>query len=88
MFHGLSRVETPSAAVRHDPTAISILRLPAVKARVSLSRSCIYDKLDPKSRRHDATFPKPVKLGRRAVGWVESEIQQWIEQRILASRTT
>lgn len=30
--------------------------------------------------------PKPVSLGGRAVGWIESEIQQWLEQRIAASR--
>lgn len=58
----------------------SILRLPAVKARTGLSRSTIY------LRVAEGTFPKPVSLGGRAVGWVESEIQQWLEQQIEASR--
>lgn len=57
-----------------------ILRLPAVKASTGLSRSTIY------LRVAKGTFPKPVSLGERAVGWVESEIQQWLEQRIEASR--
>ena len=27
----------------------------------------------------EGTFPKPVSLGGRAVGWIESEVQQWLE---------
>lgn len=60
--------------------ATSILRLPTVKARTGLSRSTIYLRVS------QGTFPKPVCLGGRAVGWVESEVQQWLEQRIEASR--
>ena len=58
----------------------TILRLPAVKVRTGLSRSTIYLRVS------EGTFPKPVSLGGRAVGWVESEVQQWLEQRIEASR--
>lgn len=60
--------------------ATAILRLPAVKARTGLSRSTIY------LRVAEGTFPTPVRLGGRAVGWIESEIQQWLELRIEASR--
>jgi len=60
----------------------SILRLPAVKARTGLSRSTVYLRVS------EGTFPKPVSLGGRAVGWVESEIQQWLEQQIESSRKT
>jgi len=60
----------------------TILRLPAVKARTGLSRSTIY------LRVAESTFPKPVSLGGRAVGWVESEIQQWLEHQIETSRKT
>ena len=60
--------------------ATSILRLPAVKARTGLSRSTIYLRVS------EGTFHKSVSLGSRAVGWIESEIQQWLEQRIEASR--
>jgi len=58
----------------------TILRLPAVKTSTGLSRSTIY------LRVAEGTFPKPVSLGGRAVGWIESEIQQWLEHRIAASR--
>ena len=58
----------------------SILRLPAVKANTGLSRSTIY------LRVAQGTFPRPVSLGARAVGWVEAEIQEWLQRRIEASR--
>ena len=60
--------------------ATAILRLPVVKARTGLSRSTIYLRVS------EGEFPKPVSLGGRAVGWIESEIQQWLERRIEASR--
>lgn len=58
----------------------TILRLPAVKTSTGLSRSTIY------LRVAKGTFPKPVNLGSRAVGWLEAEIQDWLRQRIEASR--
>lgn len=58
----------------------SILRLPAVKACTGLSRSTIYLRVS------EGAFPKPVSLGGRAVGWLESEIQDWLQRRIDASR--
>lgn len=58
----------------------TILRLPAVKATTGLSRSTIY------SRVSERTFPKPVGLGGRAVGWLEAEIQEWLQRRIETSR--
>ena len=58
----------------------TILRLPAVKARTGLSRSSIYLRI----ARGD--FPKPVSLGGRAVGWIESEIQAWLQQQIDTTR--
>ena len=60
----------------------SILRLPAAKAATDLSRSTIY------TRMAAGTFPKPIPLGERAVGWVSSEINAWIQQRIAESRKT
>jgi len=62
--------------------AHTILRLPAVKASTGLSRSTIY------LRVAEGTFPKPVSLGGRAVGWVESDVQDWLQRRIDASRAT
>ncbi len=58
----------------------TILRLPAVLKRTGLSSSTTYLKISRKE------FPSPVSLGDRAVGWIESEVDQWIEDRIAASR--
>ena len=57
-----------------------VLRLPAVKASTGLSRSTIYLRVAA------GTFPKQVLLGGRAVGWLEAEIQDWLQQRIDSSR--
>jgi len=58
----------------------SILRLPAVKARTGLSRSTIYLRISKNE------FPAPISLGGRAVGWVDSEINNWLSEKIEASR--
>ena len=57
-----------------------VLRLPRVQARTGLSQSTIY------ARVANGTFPKPVRLGPRAVGWIESEVDEWIREQIAASR--
>lgn len=49
-----------------------------------LSRSTIYDKMNPKSPRYDKDFPKPVKLSLNAVGWFEQDIHTWLKTRSLA----
>lgn len=60
----------------------SILRLPAVKARVGLGRSTIYLLVS------EGAFPPPVRLGLRAVGWVEAEVENWLASRVEISRST
>ncbi len=60
----------------------TILRLPAVKSSTGLSRSTIYLWVS------EGSFPRPASLGGRAVGWLEAEIQEWLERRIAASRKT
>lgn len=60
--------------------ALAILRRKQVEARTGLSRSTIY------ARMADGTFPKPVSLGPRAVGWVESEITDWLTGQVQQSR--
>lgn len=57
-----------------------ILRLPTVKLRTGLSRSTIY------LRMSEGCFPLPISLGGRAVGWIESEVNDWIDQQIDTSR--
>ncbi len=53
-----------------------ILRLPQVLSLTGLSRSTIYLQIS------EDRFPRPIPLGPRAVGWLESEINNWLDQHI------
>ena len=59
-----------------------VLRLPRVQARTGLARSTIYVRVA------DGSFPQPIRLGARAVGWIESEVDAWIREQIAASRSS
>ena len=54
------------------------IRLNDVKEMTGLSRSSIYQFISRGS------FPEQVKLGERAVGWTEHEVQEWMNSRISA----
>lgn len=69
-------------------TSKRILRIKQLSEIIGLARSTIYDYLDPRSPRHDPTFPKPIKLGTSAVGWLETEINQWIGLKIAMRSST
>ena len=53
-----------------------VLRRKAVEAKTGHSTSTIYEKMAA------GVFPRPIKLGARAVGWLEEEIESYIERRI------
>jgi prophage regulatory protein len=53
-----------------------VLRRKAVETKTGHSTSTIYEKMAA------GEFPRPVKLGVRAVGWLEDEIDAYIDQRI------
>lgn len=55
----------------------TLLKLPEVLKRTRRGRTAIYT---------DPTFPKPIKVGTRSVAWIEREVDEWISQRIAASR--
>jgi prophage regulatory protein len=57
-----------------------IIRLPAVKDKTGLSRSSIY------LRMSKGEFPDSISLGSRAIGWLEGDINLWLEQCIAASK--
>jgi prophage regulatory protein len=52
-----------------------ILRLAQVKERTGLSRTTLYTLIK------EGKFAAPVPLGARAVGWLSSEVDAWIESR-------
>lgn len=59
-----------------------LLRRGEVERRTGLSRSTIYEVIST------GAFPAPVRIGKRAVAWRESDVTQWIESRSVASRKT
>lgn len=58
----------------------TVLRLPAVIARCGLCGSSIY------ARIQSGEFPRPIRIGKRAVGWLESEVESWLAEKVKASR--
>jgi prophage regulatory protein len=55
-----------------------ILRLNQVKAKTGLCRSSIYSFIKA------GTFPERVPLGVRSVGWIDREVDLWIQSRLAA----
>jgi prophage regulatory protein len=64
----------------HTAPPQRLIRLRQVMARTGLSRSTIYEHIS------QGKFPKQISLGPQSVGWVEGEIDGWINSRIQASR--
>ena len=61
-----------------------MLSLKQVEDCIGLSSSTIYDMLDKRSNRYDPTFLVQVKISKGRVAWVESEVAEWIENKIAA----
>lgn len=57
-----------------------VKRLNGVKSMVGLSRSTIYALMVA------GKFPKSISLGERSVGWLESDIDAWIDSKVAASK--
>jgi prophage regulatory protein len=74
--HTSTATSAPAATTPHQ----RILRLREVCALTGLGRSFIYQ-LQAEGR-----FPQRIKLGARAVGWLEDEVQRWMADRISESR--
>jgi len=55
---------------------VKLLRRAAVLERTGLPRSSLYDEMAR------GTFPRPVNISDRAVGWIEDEIDSWLAARI------
>lgn len=53
-----------------------VLRLPAVIERTGLSRSAIYRGVN------EGSFPEPINISERAVGWLTDEVDAFIDRRV------
>lgn len=54
----------------------SLIRIQQVEAKTGYSRPTIYKKMKA------GEFPKQIPLGERAVAWLESEVDDWVDSRI------
>lgn len=66
--------------------SLRILRRKQVLERLNISNATFYDWLNPTSPRHDSDLPKQIRLGANTVGWLEHEIDAYIERRAALSR--
>jgi len=55
---------------------MKVIRLTQVIETTGLGRSTIYKYIA------EGKFPIPLQLSERCVGWLESEVQQWIQSRL------
>jgi prophage regulatory protein len=60
----------------------SILRMKAMTSVTGLSKASIYNRISKSSKYYDDAFPKPIKLGQgRAIGFIETEVNAWINSK-------
>ncbi|ARL07628.1 helix-turn-helix transcriptional regulator [Burkholderia pseudomallei] len=62
-------------------TANRVVRLRPLTERIGLSKSEIYRQIQA------GTFPRPIPLGARAVGWLERDVEAWLAARANRSQT-
>ena len=58
----------------------TVIKLPEVLQIVKCSKAKVYSEMKK------GNFPKPIKLGDRAVAWVMDDVTEWLEQRIKQSK--
>jgi prophage regulatory protein len=76
----VTNINSKQNSNNQPPVKPRILRWPIVHDKVGLCRSHVHKLVS------QGLFPHPIKLGLRSSGWVESEIDRWLEQRIAESR--
>lgn len=66
-------------------STLRVLRICEVQQVTGIrSRTGVYQRLDPKSRYYDPEFPRPFKIGRAAIGWMQEDVVRWLVGRRLA----
>lgn len=70
-----------AATVPATPAPRRVLRLPEVITKTGLSRTTLY------TMSKAGQFPESISLGGKAMGWIEAEIDAWIEERMAARQS-
>jgi prophage regulatory protein len=71
---------TSDPSLNETSDHVSFMRLPKVIEVTGLKKTSVYNRMREK------TFPLSVQLGPRTVGWIASEVDQWVAERIAESR--
>lgn len=62
-------------------SGLKVLKMKEMCEKIKSCRSAAYRRLDKNDSMYDATFPKPIKLGSRSIGFLESEVDAWLLSR-------
>jgi prophage regulatory protein len=62
-------------------TPPSIIRMNQLADFLNESRTTTYNRMNPKSKSFDPTFPKRIRLGARSAGILKSDLDAWIAAR-------
>ena len=87
IFEGIRHLEAANDARFTDSPLV--YRLPAVLKLLGISKSTLYDWLNPRSEFHIPSLPRPFKLADHAHSpsyWAGPQLRAWIEARASASR--
>lgn len=55
-----------------------LLNLKSVCLKIDKSRASIYNWMNPKSPQFLPNFPRPIRIGKRSIGWLEDEIDNYL----------
>ena len=86
----INAIEAPIATTKseghgtHRPSvvALKVLKIKDVMERTGLSKSTLYNFGNEKSKYFDSAFPKRRQITEHSVGYIESEIDEWIKTRL------
>ncbi len=73
-------VTTNLTQASNEPNYDPLIKLPKVCEITGLSKSAIYEKMK------EGTFPQSIAISSRSVGWLLSEVNNFIQERVAASR--
>lgn len=61
------------------PLHLGVIRLPRLLQILGISRSTVYLKINQQSKYYDKKFPRPIKLGEKAIGWMLQDVLDYLE---------
>ncbi|WP_428827180.1 helix-turn-helix transcriptional regulator [Azonexus sp. IMCC34842] len=65
-----------------DQSDLRILRLGELCAKLQVSKATVYSWMNSGSKNFNPHFPRPVRLGRTSVGWIQCEVHEFLRKRI------